>query len=752
MSGFTPPETFPSSGEIQYTGRAKRTDAQEAMSNDVVRGLVELITNADDAYAAAGVGSSGLIQIEAEHNRSGEYNKVIVRDHATGMTLDRVMSGLLRAGGEVSGHSEGLSRRGLHGRGAKDVSIFGKAEFRTIADGVYTRVVLLQSEKYEELETRPATVFDRTTMGLADGESGTEVVVFVRRQAHSVPHHANLADRLSRNVQLRDIVTASDRRVTLLDLGKGGQPDVLRYTRPAFVEEVLREEFSVPGYPDAKADLVIQRSDSQFEDDRSSTRHGGILVAGRRAVFEATYFSLENRAGARFFTGRLDCPYIDDLQDDFDAKYPDVQAANPIPIITRRREGIQRQHPFVAALKAEVEKRLLPFVDEAEKQADAQGGVVNEETRKRLKTAALKLGSVFRRLADAQELDVTDHGSGKDDDVQAVALEIVPDAATLAPDEVKVFSIFAWPELHDDGTVPATPTASVQLTVPEVATLGANSVELLPDPKRPGRLKGVVQVTAQDVLDVTMLEVHLGSYDASAIIEVIDPDPLPVDPPERLVFHQEAYSSRVGRKRRLMLWAPDALVARAGDTAVVRCNVESVLVQVGGFEPVEAETGERWQEAVVQVEGTTPAVAKVRAELGDQVAVARLTIRDPEGDNPFDFEIVKRAPEYESAGRAEWSSPGGVSKLTILAGHPSLLRYFGSDLEHQDEVRCLALVAEILADELAVKLVTQEEQKMAGTAADLFPDVHSYDSRRRQYASEFLLAAHEALVPEAGKS
>ena len=44
--------TSTKSGKIVYTERAFEQDADLAMGNDIVRALVELITNADDAYGS----------------------------------------------------------------------------------------------------------------------------------------------------------------------------------------------------------------------------------------------------------------------------------------------------------------------------------------------------------------------------------------------------------------------------------------------------------------------------------------------------------------------------------------------------------------------------------------------------------------------------------------------------------------------------------------------------------------------------
>ena len=42
------------SGKLDYTKRGFQMDAEDAMQGDVVRALIELITNADDAYDAKG--------------------------------------------------------------------------------------------------------------------------------------------------------------------------------------------------------------------------------------------------------------------------------------------------------------------------------------------------------------------------------------------------------------------------------------------------------------------------------------------------------------------------------------------------------------------------------------------------------------------------------------------------------------------------------------------------------------------------
>src|SRR5687767_3478977 len=98
------------SGTIDYTGRAFHQDATEAMRGDVVRALIELITNSDDAYASIETIRSGKITAEVEHRKSQPW-RFIVRDRASGMTAPTMRQRLAQLGGRTSGFEAGESRR-----------------------------------------------------------------------------------------------------------------------------------------------------------------------------------------------------------------------------------------------------------------------------------------------------------------------------------------------------------------------------------------------------------------------------------------------------------------------------------------------------------------------------------------------------------------------------------------------------------------------------------------------------------------
>ena len=68
--------------------------AERAMRGDVIRGLVELITNADDSYGYLeenGAKVSGEILISIERKRGSQTSTITVLDRAEGMELGEMV-------------------------------------------------------------------------------------------------------------------------------------------------------------------------------------------------------------------------------------------------------------------------------------------------------------------------------------------------------------------------------------------------------------------------------------------------------------------------------------------------------------------------------------------------------------------------------------------------------------------------------------------------------------------------------------
>ena len=740
----------PASGTIPYHPRAAMQDSALAMGRDVVRALVEMITNASDSYSRLerrGITVDGLVEVAAERVRSGEYNRIIVRDQAEGMRRAAVEERILQAGARTSE----VGDRGVQGRGAKDIAFFGKARYESIKDGWYAHVLIDGGLRYEDLYERPATPEDYERLGMQASGNGTQVTLNIRRRQHSVPRHDNLARRLSQNVQLRAIMMGDTRFVTLADLGRADVvPETLRYLPPSDRTMVKSVDVSIDGVPEATGSLVIYKCAEPLEDDRTMDRHSGVVVDDGSGIHEATYFALEGRAGALSFSGWLRCPYIRTLQDRYDdaiaADKPTDDPNNPIPIIARTRTGLSRDHPFTSKLAAFVEKHLRPLVDEEETQQAQRAGQVTEDTRRRLRQVAKDLGVKLAEVMKRLEVEYRPEG-GEDSPTQTpLKLRVVPPSVYLLPEAQQTFSVHAWPEAWGDD-LPEPWTATVAIADEGVATLSATEVQLEPDPRETRRRRGVFQVTAGTIEDATLIEVRLSGSSEIVEVEVAAEDTATPPTPTRLTFSQATYRAHPSKPKTLVLMAPVESVAHAGTAAAMLTTTDEEIrvPESVALELRDAGDGRRWYETEVTVVVATAASGRVRAALGDEAAVCQVSAAEAKGHLAFDIDPRDELPRYGSQGRADWSWPKGVRTLRIFARHPSLSPYFGEHLSNQGSREARIMLAEVVANELAMWTLTEADGKAAG---GLSRDAHTYSSRLKEIATEYLTVAHRSLVPE----
>lgn len=546
-------------GRVEYGERAFDQDANEAMKGDIVRGLIETITNSDDAYGR----EKGKIRIEVEHRR-GDW-KAITQDRACGMRVDRMIEVFAKLGGRTSGFEHGAEVRGNLGRGAKDLAAFGEVEFESVREGVYSRMILKPTGEYEADREQSATPEIRQRLGIGKNGSGTTVTVHCK--GVRCPQHRTLKDKLQQHYQLRDILSDPDREVLLVDPGTDKQ-ETLRYMYPQ-LETVFSGELDIPGY-DAAANVTIYRNiDRHDEPSTDSGRPAGLLIKGRRAVYENTLFGFERNAYAGWFSGRIECPAVDDMAVEYDQRREareDHPENNPTPIITRRRDGLEPTHPFYKALAAAVEVPLGELVAAEEERARSDSGRESAAMRRTLDALGRNLAKLIDEdLKEADEEDGLFGGDGADG-TQA-ALQIIPERAVLYMGEDKTLSVLVRGDLPDaDLHVEVDPQGVVELVTND------GDLELVPHKKRAD--VRVARVRLRPLIEggETMLAVTYGEEVAYAIIEVREEREIEIEErpaPDGIEFERELYRVRHGKTKRIELAASLEAVALHGTTATV---------------------------------------------------------------------------------------------------------------------------------------------------------------------------------------
>lgn len=376
---------------MDYANRFGVQQADQAIKRDIIRALVELITNSDDSYKRLekrGGYTDGRIIVEITRRRVESVIRVI--DFAEGMdghALDRALGVYAE---DTSGFTSGESVRGYFGRGIKD-SILGLGSGRV--DGLVRRRLhsawlgLREGKAHYEAQepmAKPATFL----AGLLPGSNfnATVVELTISRPDVRIPQFDNLRTQLSLTFSLRDILTDKHRALYLRNVDQNGnlrQEFKVSYEFPTG-QEIKRDTILVPNH-NASCQIVLYRSQLPLDTPREagSQAQAGVLIKGESAIFDNSLFRFDGDIHAQRFYGSVSCLYLDEL------------LRNNEPILTATRDGLDRSHPFVRELFRTCESFLEPFVQEEARKARAdEHRVQNERLRQKLSSALTQLNQI----------------------------------------------------------------------------------------------------------------------------------------------------------------------------------------------------------------------------------------------------------------------------------------------------------------------------------------------------------------------
>lgn len=378
------------SRKLQYADRVALQQADQAIRKDVLRALVEIITNSNDSYArledAGAHASNASGEIIIDILRKHKNSLIRVRDFAEGMDDSRMDVVVGTYGEATSGLKEDLHVRGMWGRGLKD-AIFGLGYgyVNSIRNDMLYRSSLLLKDGVPTFnldDPIPATEELRAQHGIPEG-NGTEIEIIVARPDVKMPQFENLRNYLQRHFELRTIMANTGRLIILRNLASADKVKheyVLSY-KPPKGELVLDERFEIEGFP-ASAHLQLLRSKLQLSTrgEEGDYADAGLLVISKGTIIALTMLKFENDPYASFFYGSIECDYLHDL------------LKNDEPVLTATRDGINWTQPFAKALKQAVEERIEPLVQVEREHAQ------QDEQMKLDKRLRKKLDKTIREL------------------------------------------------------------------------------------------------------------------------------------------------------------------------------------------------------------------------------------------------------------------------------------------------------------------------------------------------------------------
>lgn len=398
--------------EIRATSRGLRTEFEQSISGDIIRALVEIVTNADDSYTRAGKQGPIFIAFgKPGRGATKNVSPVSVTDHAEGMN-EKEMSSAADVGVETSGFAKKNTIRGLLGRGLKQAA-FGigvGADIESIKGGILSvsrlydgegnKCMFAKGSEFSDLDEddqspRVPTAEDRERLNIP--VDGTRVTLHASKELWSVNRHTDaILLKLQTHYALRSILKQSATRPIYVIDREGNKHGPLEYKNPKTDPEkpILSVPLDIQGFPTAKAHLKVYRAAIPLGDvDEYS--ESGIIVYADDVPLVQTLFGRETHALAGRFFGKLKCDFIADL-------LKKENAGGSIKLITLQRQGFVQNHPFTKALT----KAALPHIDKLLKnESDQEQKHKSQDTDKGLQKAldsmVPELNKLLASLLDA---------------------------------------------------------------------------------------------------------------------------------------------------------------------------------------------------------------------------------------------------------------------------------------------------------------------------------------------------------------
>jgi hypothetical protein len=513
----------------------------------------------------------------------------------------------------------------------------------------------------------------------------------------------------------------------------------VRFIRP-IVEEISSEELTIAGYEGAIATIEVGRMTERGESNSTDTsRPEGLLLKGNRAIYENSLFKYESNPAAHWFSGSIKCQYIDRLAKEYDDESEAGRAhsdANPTPIISRSRDGLEREHPFVAALSESIEAFLRPLIEAEELKARDSGNRESTQLRRDFDS----LGRDLAQLIDSDLKEIDDEGFDGDGSGEADAdIYVIPIAPVLYINENKTISVIVRRALGlSEVTLRLDPEGVIEL-------IDSTVVPLVDHPRREDYLIGRIRLRPLIEDEETTLTVVAGDLELETFIEVRperdDPEP---EPPTSLEFERQRFHVTVGKKRKLRLRAPVETVNDAETTSVRVVSSGAGVVVLGGTTVLRFDEEALCFVGEVEVDPRQLGAREtLTAILGLDQAECEVSVGKFPGDGPsLTVELVDQEMGHFRAWVEETAT--GV-KINILGANKALKRYLGPgpDFPNQNNVQARAVIAEIIAGE-AARLVVQRKYRNAGEL-----DGPGFYAEHLEYLDKYLRRCHVVMVADA---
>jgi hypothetical protein len=728
------------SGQVVYRGRAFGQDAEAAMRGDIVRALIELITNADDAYG----GTSGQINITIQPSENltddGQLVDsmplaVTVADAAKGLNAERMKRAFSVLGGQNEDFMAGIKVRGLLGRGAKDAAGMGAVRFESIHNGLYSCLDLDGKGQWQlQAADRQPVPSDWTRLRLAIAQSGLSATIFVKK-AYRVPSGRNLAQKIGSHAQLRELV--GRRQVSVTDLRKG--ETVVVADPPEIRGDILLDKELDLGSDYGAVQLQIRKLPARDKSALSDYSEHGILVSGSSASYMNTLFHYHGRPESSWLAGEVKCPQIETLVRDFDERQEreqDPVAANPLRLVSRDRDGLVEDHPFFKALEKSTSRELLPILDDlaTKESSDHKPGAKLQQAFSVAKTA---LASDLNRAI--REIDEEEPAGGGGNSENEAPLVVIPPRLMLHEGAERTLSVRIKDGVPPAFTVERAPDAE------DLVAVVAQSSEFKSHPRLEAQT-ATFMVRAGLSHGDTRLIVEAGGHSAPVNISVVPEAESPDEVVHELKFEKKSYRVAPKRARNVRLLAP---AEWEGESVRISHHMGPQLTLTDQY-VFKASPDGAAAECSVRVQAEEQlGTAKIQAESVGSTAMTTVVIHEQAARAGLDLDI-QLLDQSSKNRRAFTQMREGRMVVRVFGRHPTLRQVLGryddnkQRYSREDDPEARAVLAEVIGLELASFLVERE----AAQRPQLGWDAARVISKQQERASRLISVAQRAMREE----
>lgn len=380
---------------VKDAHRKRERDLKDSLKRDLVAYISEILTNADDSYRrlenanliAKDEIKEILIEIKEDRRKRGEF-VVAITDQAEGMSEDELRSKFKDYGADKA---EGqLHTRGLFGQGAADVLFNASSEQRTaiiesFKGGKLTKAKFnydkndsdLKKVEFEPVDRKGSQLSNiRQSLGIQ--ENGTKVTFGIPRRVKYNPK--TIVDEIESYPFFKFLLNNPYRKVVLKLEHETVEHHLSSAKYQLTDKPLFKKDFSI-----IYKNYMLQCKLILWKIDKKIIKNDILVIDEHQVIYDDHFFGFDTNPKAKSLGGFLE------IKDFYKVLRNELNADDPIAIITDNRKGFDTSQEFYQLLKAEVIKIINPKLDEFGDEIDE----VDISSNKKISELIKRLNSYF---------------------------------------------------------------------------------------------------------------------------------------------------------------------------------------------------------------------------------------------------------------------------------------------------------------------------------------------------------------------